>query len=387
MANIRMYEQNEGAVEGRTIVRLSMVSEMAGQYPDIPLPDDIDREAIKARGFKYVTLPVAQIDSRSRNNRTYKREAVQRLAEQINARRPEGGWGHLRPEEHGTRYDNPPIRWLAATMDDSGVVWAKGLPLTQEAQEYYALARDTNARVGTSLYAAVAMEGEDVTDMDLLRLDLADPARVGIPMTAAKPHISLEMDDAADADKAQPDAAQPQQDQPDQVAQENNDMGDNTTVIADVLAQRSQYETRISELEDQVNRLKVTEQDVQTLRELLGIGEADNLVRSVRTLREQAQTLQTENAALVELAMASELEEKVKVPSMRAIVADMVLAQKPATREQLTNAIDGVLARDSIKRALQAEMETQSGPPQRTSTHPQQDTDDWKQFLTLPGGN
>lgn len=181
-------------VADRLRVTLTCLYEMRGTFPDIPLPPDIDRKALGDDAF-FVTLPLARIGARSRNGRTYTRAAVEQFVAQINAMRPEGMWGHLPDDQVDTRYDPPAIRWLAATIDADGVAWGKGLPLNAITREYYRLAKATNARVGTSLVAWASMEGDQVMSLELLTVDLADPARVGVPLTASPVNITNEMHD------------------------------------------------------------------------------------------------------------------------------------------------------------------------------------------------
>jgi hypothetical protein len=85
------------------------------------------------------------------------------------------------------------VRWIAAMADSEGIVWGKARALTPESQRYYKNAKIDNARVGTSLMGWATMDGEDVTSLELLSIDLADPARVGVPITAARPVVSVEM--------------------------------------------------------------------------------------------------------------------------------------------------------------------------------------------------
>jgi hypothetical protein len=191
MTKIQLHEAAE-TVEDRVRVTVTCISEMRGTYPEIALPEDIDRASLGDEAF-FVTLPIGQAGARSRNQRTYSRAAVEQMAAQINAQRPEGMWGHLKAEETQTRYDPPAIRWLAAMMDADGIAWGKGLPLTEATREYYRLAKATNARVGTSLVAWAQMDGSEVTGLELAAVDLADPARVGVPVTAARAMISKEM--------------------------------------------------------------------------------------------------------------------------------------------------------------------------------------------------
>src|SRR5688572_1028967 len=98
---------------------LLQISELRGAYPDIVLPEAMRNEF--GADALFVTLPIGRAGARSRNGRTYTREAVQAMVDAVNANRPEGRWGHLRDEERSTRYDPPAIRWLAAMMDGQGV--------------------------------------------------------------------------------------------------------------------------------------------------------------------------------------------------------------------------------------------------------------------------
>ena len=193
MAKIELNEAAE-QVEDRLKVTLTCISELRGTYPDIALPEDIDRSSLGEEAF-FVTLPIGQAGARSRNQRTYSRAAVEQMVAQINTKRPEGMWGHVAPDEAGTRYDPPAIRWLAAAIDAEGIAWGKGLPLTEATRDYYRLAKATNARVGTSLVAWAQMDGDEVKALELVTVDLADPARVGVPVTAARAHISQEMEE------------------------------------------------------------------------------------------------------------------------------------------------------------------------------------------------
>jgi hypothetical protein len=171
---------------------LVSISELRGAYPDIVLPENMRNEfGVDAL---FVTLPIGRAGARSRNGRTYTREAVQAMVDAVNANRPEGRWGHLRDDERSTRYDPPAIRWLAAMMDEQGVAWAKGIPLTAEAREHFRVAKIAGAKVGTSVYGFGKLDGERVVAFELETIDLADPNRVGIPDTAAKPMLTTEME-------------------------------------------------------------------------------------------------------------------------------------------------------------------------------------------------
>lgn len=170
---------------------LVQICELRGAYPQITLSEDV--RAQLGDDALFVTLPVARVGARSRNGRTYTREAVQAIVDAVNMQRPEGRWGHLRDDERATRYDPPAVRWLAAMLDEDGVAWAKGLPVTAEAREHFRIAKIAGARVGTSVYGMGKLEGDRVVSFELETIDLADPNRVGVPDTAAEPILTTEM--------------------------------------------------------------------------------------------------------------------------------------------------------------------------------------------------
>lgn len=172
---------------------LLQISELRGAHPTIALPANMVAEL--GEDAMFVTLPIGRVGARSRNGRTYTREAVQAIVDAVNKNKPEGRWGHLRDEDRPYEYAPPAMRWLAAMIDGEGVAWAKGIPVTAEAREHFRLAKIAGSRVGTSVYGFGRMDGDNVVAFELESIDLAAPDRVGIPETAAEPIITKETED------------------------------------------------------------------------------------------------------------------------------------------------------------------------------------------------
>jgi hypothetical protein len=341
MTHLQLREAHD-EYEGRARLRLTCLSEMRGSYPHIPLPEDIDRAALGEDAF-FVTLPIGQAGAQSRNGRTYSRAAVEGMVAQINARRPEGMWGHLSEAEAGTRYSPPAIRWLAACMDAEGVAWGKGLPLTDETREYYRLAKATNARVGTSLYAWASMEGDQVAALELITLDLADPARVGVTMTAAKPMLTGEME-------------QPRSSQRTSVADHSgNARMKQANRIAELERARDEAETRAAEM---AGALFTYQTAVEQIGALVGVSEsvaADEVVRRARELLE-------ERAALLDDALVSLVERSIRLPSVRPVALALARARQPMTRTAVIEAVEAVAADEGLHALLRDELARAAGP-------------------------
>jgi hypothetical protein len=371
-SGVQLQEQAT-TVNERLRLTLTCVSEMKGGYPNIKLPGDIDVTAITAQGRQFVTLPIGEVDAHSRNDRRYTRKSMEQMVEQINSNRPEGGWGHIKDEDMATAYDPPAIRWLAAEIDKKGMVWGKGLPLTPEAQQYFDDARLTNARVGTSLHAWAFMEGDDVVEIELIKLDLADPARVGVPIAAAKPQLSAEMHSPDEGGAGVPAQGQDGQ-TPEAVSstaetfnrqpvQEDKPVTDSNRVT-ELELERKDLRTQIATLETEGKRLKDVEEDVNEVREQWAIPKDGDIVKAFRQFKEQYDNMVAENSALLLDSATAIIDEKVKIKSVRPLVLELVKTEKPTTRKALTRAIDDVLAREFVKELLAAKLQEEMGPAQ-----------------------
>ncbi len=189
-------EQMSEAYIERTAIHMAVENGSIEKIiPDVPLAEGLDAAAFGDDPM-FVTLPIAQIGAVSKNGYRYSEGVVQGLVAQINQQKPEGHWGHVPAEKRDTHYQPPAVRWVGALMDEGGVVWAKAFPITPEAREHFRIAQAAQAPIGTSLYGVATIEGEEVVALDLESIDLADAARVGIAEAVAAPVITSEMVDA-----------------------------------------------------------------------------------------------------------------------------------------------------------------------------------------------
>ena len=283
------------------------ISQLSGTYPDVPFAPGVVPEELGENPL-FVTLPIGKVGARSRSGRTYSRNIVNSIVEQINQKRPEGRWGHLKDEERATRYDPPAIRWLGAALADDGTAWAKGIPITEQARDHFRLAKAAGARVGTSIYGTPTYSGKELVAVNLESLDIADPERVGVLEAAALPHITAEMQD------------------------ENEAMTEEK--IQELTQERDQLQVRIGEMEQQISVLA-------EMRTVLGADESADVLAEMRGIIQERDTLR-------EAAAATEID---------GLIAEMVPLEKlrPTIKRILGKTGDPEAAKTRIAELLEAE--------------------------------
>ena len=164
-----------------------------GDVPDVELAPGINMEQLKSVDEEpmFVTLRLLDVGARSRNGFTWDREGVERVMAEINQKKPEGGIGHVKPEDRSTKYDVGSLRWVGATMRDGALYGKAYIPkFARSVREHFATARALGHRVGTSIYGRRGKNG--LADLTLESIDLAHPDRLGYAGAAVVPHITSE---------------------------------------------------------------------------------------------------------------------------------------------------------------------------------------------------
>lgn len=313
---------------------IEMSGKFRSEYPDIPLPPDVDLNQLVDPMF--VTLPIGQVNARSRgaHGRVYTERAVQSLVRQVNEMRPEGGWGHMRPDDIGTRYDPPALRWLAAQLDEKGKAWGKALVLTEDAKAHFATAKATNGRVATSVWGdPPTTDGEKVLDFALRKIDIADPTFAGIPAAIATPKITREMGELN---------MEPQKD----ITAE---------MLAEVKRERDTAQTELGKLQALVEAAKPQAALVAEMQSVVGAGK--DILAEMRALVAERDALRK---TALKAAIGGVIAEAVKLEALRPIIAEMVgeVADEAAARER----VKALLESDSIKAIAKAMTTEQMGP-------------------------
>lgn len=315
------------------------VHALRGPYPAVPPAPPIDLAALTAGDADplFVTLPVAQVGAVSQNGRRYDRAAVEAIVRAIQAGGVDGIKGHLRDDERGHRYDLPSLYWVGATLDEDGIAWAKAYipPREADLREHVRLAKASNAPLGTSLYgtANLAPDGT-VRDLRLESIDLAHPARVGVPEAVALPHITRETQ---------------------------------ANWKAPMLPETFYHDS------ENLN-----------LQHLLG--ETDDLAGAVRDLISELDELRHEHAVLLDDAIDHAVAQQVRLPAYRPVIAEQVRAEAPATRHEVNRALRQVLQRPAIQTMLRDAAENAMGPPHTRPVSLPTDTAEDQRVIQLPAG-
>lgn len=168
------------------------LSSFTGRFPKINVSEQVVNEL--GADPMFVTLPVGFSNSESRNGRKYDEKSARAILEAINTQKPIGQKGHLRAEDRPYKFETPPFIWVGAVIEH-GTVWGKAFIMEHAAdvREYVRVAKATGAMVGTSIYGTADIDADgNVSNLQIESIDLAHPARLGLPQAARTPVITSE---------------------------------------------------------------------------------------------------------------------------------------------------------------------------------------------------
>lgn len=402
--------------EGITGVVFEGVGSLRGSYPDVPFAKGVDDKALIEGDVSpmFLTLPIAKVGAVSRNNRRYSLENVKAIQDAIQNSKPGGIKGHLRSEDRAHVFNIPSIVWVGEHLDEAQTLWGKAyiLPHANDVREYARVMKATNGEMGTSIYGTgtetAGADGiADVLNLKTENIDLAHPSRVGVPITAAVPKVTSEMEGAET-----PETTMITQVTPNGIADAVKRTGMSADALVQALAQRTglsvdearqQYETKnwsaemmtalssmlgvplasvktwagkgysmtadtkgtttdpvvtetqqvqqlrqeIRELTDTLNKNRIIVADYHDITKRLS-NPADT-VGAVQAMMTRNEDLLKENAELLEEAIITSVKEAVKVESHQLVIIEMVMKAKPATRDEVKASLKKVMEEPFIK--------------------------------------
>lgn len=134
-------------------VQVFCVGEFRGSSPKIDAAPGVDIAQLTANDPDpvFITMPLAESGRVSANGLVYDDFLIDTITEQINAKRPVGIWGHIKPEDRSTNFPNHAVIWIGARRI-GGVVWGKGYVPPGESRERIRQLKAAGAKLGTSIY-------------------------------------------------------------------------------------------------------------------------------------------------------------------------------------------------------------------------------------------
>lgn len=344
-----------------------------GKPPVVPFRSGITLESLTEGDADpvFITLPIGEVGAESRNGRRYNAPIVQAIHDTILKEGTTGIAGHLKTEERAYKFDVPPLIWVGAVMEGQ-TLWGKAYVMQHatDVREYVKLAKRTHSAIGTSIYGTGRVDKDGtVQEIDLESIDLAHPKRVGVKAAAAVPVVTQESVEQTTHQHTQTETG-------------DGEMPEKTTLPDNTNLKMNDRElvVRIRELEETIQKQRSIVADYTDLQEMFE--HPRDLVSAVRASQAEKADLAKENQELLLDTVSAKVAEAVQMEIARPIVVNMVLAEKPSTRNAVENAIKTVMETAAVKALLKNTVVQESGPPQPAPNTTPQATD--TQYFTIP---
>lgn len=293
------------------LLTIEFVAEMTKTPPDVPFAPGLARESF-AESAIFATLPIATIGAKSKNGYTYTQAAVEKIVQEINDKKPEGIWGHIRPDERASRYDPPAVRWVGATIEGK-TLWAKAIPISEIARQHFEVASAAQAPIGTSIYGLATLNKQnDVLDFEIETIDLASSARAGVRESVAVPRLTSEM--------SQENPLEVEMSDTQELVQELT--GERDTLKAQIAEMETTFQNRIAEMET-TYKARISELQGQLSNGWIETAVSEIKLPALRPIvAEQLEGRSFETREAAEAAVAL-IQEK---PSIKAVAAELTKA-------------------------------------------------------------
>ena len=348
------------------------VWEFKGNYPDVPLADGVDYNALVEGDDDptFVTLPIGKANVTSGNRRHYDEAFIKEFERQVIDLKPVGLMGHLSSAARATEFPSEAVHWVGAKRVGE-LLWGKGYVPPGEARSRLKRYKASGKKIATSIDAQLEGIWDDklgayrmkADTLQLAQIDIAPADRAGIADLAVVPHFTSEMMPGAARVSGNGNGFN----------EENDDM-DKAQVIREMTAEDAKIlpePVRAEVLKSASPAPEVAV--VQEVRAALGVDEKADLRQIVTEMRkrEEAQAKAAIKARIVEIATPDpgrkpDEDKSIKVAAVRGVVIEMVAALQPATVEEAEAAYNKVTESAAVTELLKASVVTTMGPRQGT---------------------
>lgn len=324
------------------------ISELRGgsTIPDVPLAQGVDYQALIAGDSDpmFLTLPLLEAGAVSRHGRRYGADAVRAVVEQINSNQSDGIQGHMSAAERATRFDLPSLMWVGAVERD-GKAWGKAYvpPYAASVRQYVAKRKARRAKIATSIYGSAEMDGQNVRNLTIESIDLADPARAGVSAAVAEPIITSEMSEEQEG--AMPEGT--------------SELISELRGERDTARQQAQtLQTQINEMQGRIAELEPHAAVVAEIREMIPDGDIVQTISEMRTAFAEVKRVRLQEQ--IEAAVTAALGDVSKIERSVELIREMVGPVESA--DAATARVKDLLGKDHVQAMLKALVGEMGGP-------------------------
>lgn len=337
-----------------------IISEFQGSFPEVPVFKDVDIQELTDGEAKpvFVTLPIGKANVMSGNRRYYDEAFLQELERQVIAGKPIGLMGHLSSEQRSFAMPAEAVHWVG-TMRVKEYLLGKGFLPPGESRSRLQRYRATGSKIATSIDA----NGEGVWDetlqghrmvaasLRLNQIDIAPADRAGIADLAAVPLLTREMATEGGIIVVRTQGAR-------KMTEEEKAQAIREMQVKDIAA-----------LPVDVKSALIAEFTAD-IRKNLGLGDGD-ILTEVKKIQERDAARERAAIKTKITELASTGDTAIKSDMVREMVIEMVESKEPKTVEEVSTVFAEIVGRESVKKALQGQLQTTMGPNQQTQMQPQ----------------
>lgn len=357
---------------------ITIVSELRGSYPNVPIAADVDYAALIAGDAEpvFLTIPIGKAGVTSGNQRYYDDAWLQELERQTLANKPIGLMGHLSDAQRATEFPPEAIHWVGAVREQD-TLWGKGYippgPVRDRIRRYKAQGKSIATSIDAFAHGvwdeSLRAYRMQAGTLKLAQIDIAPADRAGIPALAAVPVLTTEFQ-------------QPQSPvSPAELPTEERTV-DKLQLINEMTADDARLlpePVRAAVIATVATPPEVAV--VATIRETLGLDAKADVAGAIAEMKR----VQAEQAKAAVTSRITELvKDGIKVESVQPLVTELITARNPQTVAEAETAYKAVSELDSVKALLQARVIETMGPNQRTPVAGQQKT---PKYFAIPATN
>ena len=354
---------------------IMIISEFKGSFPDIPVFKDVNIKEL-TQGEKdpvFVTLPIGMANVKSGNNRYYDEAFLTEMEKQVQANKPIGLMGHLSSEERSFAFPAEAVHWVG-TRRVKEYLLGKGYIPEGEPRARLQRYRATKKKIATSIDATAdgvwdsKLEAYKMLSETLVlnQIDIAPADRAGISDLSAVPLLTTEMLEEAKKELVYI-VKNPNQGNSNGNGNSKNieyHTTEGTKMGEDAKTVQELKPSDISLLPEDV-RAAIIQEYSKEIKTALGISEG-NVVEELKKIRERDEQRERQAISNRIKEVSSTGDKAIKIDLVREMVVELVEARNPKNVEEVDKIYGEILEKESVKKALEMNLQDKMGPPQTT---------------------